>query len=196
MNGDSEVNVSNNLSATVDALRLCGEYGGFVWVTCCCRGVRDWLVPPEANSWPLSALESIQPLSKTSPAHTEANTWCYLINSHGGKRGLNKSMCKIVYFKEKNCFWCNKTGCGWVQIAICQIWWAWLWQWHLAPTSWHQVSLSSSVLLWKLYCQGLTVTWQQATWLVTVFALIMRQYTVTLDLYKVRKECTDKILTL
>lgn len=51
-------------------------------------------------------------------------------------------------------------------MSICtqqQIRWAWKWQWHLAPTSWHQVSLSSSVLPWKHFCQSLTVTWQQDT---------------------------------
>lgn len=51
-------------------------------------------------------------------------------------------------------------------MAICthrQIRWAWKWQRHLAPTPWHQVSLSSSVLPWKHFCQSLTVTWQQDT---------------------------------
>lgn len=92
------------------------------------------------------------------------------MDSHG-TQGLNKSMCKSVYFIEKlKIFWCKKTSCQRRQIAIYQIWSAWRWQRHLAPTSWHQVSLSSSLLPWKHFRQSMTVTWQQEMCLLTLFS--------------------------
>lgn len=79
----------------------CGWWGGFVRITCYCWGIRERLVSPEADSWPLSTLKLIQPLGKTSTVHTEVNRWC----SHETHRVWTKSkrfMRKISFMSKWN----------------------------------------------------------------------------------------------